>query len=102
MSDTVKCPWDSKKVRQTSHEWVFDLIERCREVSNVAGRKGRSHEKERKGKEKKGKEKKGKEKKEKERKRKKRKGKERKGKERKGESQRRRRGWKKEKRIDWK
>jgi hypothetical protein len=32
MSDSSKCSWESKKVRQTSHEWVFDLVERCREV----------------------------------------------------------------------
>jgi hypothetical protein len=32
INDDKKCLWDSKKIRQTSHEWVFELSERCGEI----------------------------------------------------------------------
>jgi len=32
INDDKKCIWDSKKIRQTSHEWVFELSERCGEI----------------------------------------------------------------------
>ena len=32
MCDTSRCRWDAKQLRQTPHEWVFDLVESCREA----------------------------------------------------------------------
>ena len=32
MCDSSRCRWDAKQLRQTPHEWVFDLVESCRET----------------------------------------------------------------------
>ena len=32
MCDSSRCRWDAKQLRQTPHEWVFDLIDSCRET----------------------------------------------------------------------